>query len=438
MKHMILWVGWVALMTAAGPTWAQSTSRIGIFPFQSVESSLPDRELRDLTRKVLRQFDQNDLYKVVQKYPLMGGKAPSKKNPELATRKREVRILNKFLGNAVKQMGANSFGAVIPLLKLGLSKAAAASRWPETFPILARMCGLWALASFRMGSVEEGELLLKVLARMNPNPLPPEVTANRQMKYRYQRALRSIQRRPKGSIKVIGTEGATIYVDGKKAGAIPHEISSLPRGIHYVRVYKEGHFSWGKALKVTPGQATTASAYLRALPTPKQTPADKARFEIKSHVQLLDLQSIRLRMAAQRLCRMTQIDHLLTAHLKKQGEKYALTPIRVKCSDGNITYSPALMLDSSFIDAEMGIYRALIALIRNKGRQQTKRLAVVRRPPPGGGVTPKPGKALPVHQQWWFWTLITLGVAGGAAAATTVVILNQPPRIGVAAKWTLK
>lgn len=437
----------VLVLSISSTSWAQTP--VGIFPFQSVERTFSSRDLHVLSRKVLLQFDQNDLYRVVRKYPLTGGKAPVQTDPTLAEKRKKIRILNKFLGNAVKQMGNNAFERVIPLIKLGIKKAAASSKWPESFPILARMCGLWALAAFRLGRDDEGELLLKALARMNPKPAPPEIKANRQMAYRYKRALASTARQAKGSIKIIGTEGAVVYVDGKKAGKIPREIFGLPQGIHYVRVYKSGHFAWGSAMKVTANQSKTARVYLKAFPAPKRSNIDTAKDAVRTQVQLLELRNNAMKSASRKLCSHTQIQHLLTAQIKKKDSQYLLTPIRVNCKNGDVLHGKPLPINENFIDAELPIYRSMIQLIRKKKSTPAPR-RIVANPFPGGRKTgpraviarrrtpPNQVKKGGIHTQWWFWTLISVGVAGGAAAGTAVYIMNQPTRIGTSATWALK
>jgi hypothetical protein len=159
---------------------------------------------------------------------------------------------------------------------------------------------------------------------------------------------------------------------------------------------------------------------------------------------MLDLTNDKLLSNARTICAQTGAITLLTAHLKKQGGRYALTPIRLDCKAGKALKGTPIAVNDNFIDAELPIYQAMLKLIRSKGKPQNRDKVVARLFPGGGngtktktgnGTKPK-AKGAPVHQQWWFWTLIVVGVGGGAAAATTVYLMNQPPRMGVSVKWS--
>ena len=437
--------GW--LCWGVGESQAQESSKkptVGLFPLQSVTRSLPQKELDSLSRGLLYQFRQNRPYPLSRKYPLVG--SPPKTAPavnNVQKQEKQMKPLYQQLNLSVKLMQKGRYRLALPQLNKGIKMAKKLIKWKGSVKTLARLRGLLALAKLQLGNTEEGETVLQQLARMDPQPLPPELQKGGPLKRLYKRSQREVNRGPKVRLQVIGTSDSTVYINGRKRGKIPLDIGSLPKGVHYVRVEKDGHKTWSQAVLLS-GAVTRKQVTLKANTVRQITPLDQAKSAVKTNILLLQLESRALRDAIPEICKATQINLLLGGHLKKVGDQYYLfTPIVMNCKSQKVKKGESIQLNTDLLDVDAPMYQAYIKLIKGQKKAQVATL-IRRRPPPRRDITRRPPPrrrdpivaGTPVHKTWWFWTLITVGVVGGAAAATTVVLLNQPPRITINSDWS--
>ncbi len=421
--------------------------QIGIFPFQSVEQSLPPQELETLSNQFVAQLEQSGKYDIIKKYPLAGGlQPPSPKAIWEEKRKVALIEINQILNQSAELVRAGDFERAIPLLKQGLKKAVQNMKWKKSFSALSRMCGLLALAYLQLGQNDEGEFLLKALAIIQPKPLPPEIKSNRIMLFRYKRMLRDIHSLGVGQLKIEGTSGASVLVDGKPKGTIPLTIQQLPKGIHYIQVYKKGYLPWGKALKISANFKT--KIYLQQLAKPTLSPLEKARRELITSLQLLNLNHKEFRQAALLICQKMNIETLISANIKKANIQYLITPVRINCRNGKYDIFEPMQLDGELLETEPPL-RKMGKLLLEPPKK------IVKRPPPKRRRTiaitpprqrviqpPQRREEIPpiqqtkksLHEQWWFWTIVGTTVVG-AGVATTVILL-QPPKLNVTATWS--
>ncbi len=443
---LTVWVllGWLCL--GVGELKAQETSKkpiLGLFPIQAISRSLPQRELQNLSNQILQQFRQNRPYPVSRRYPLVG--SPPKVAP-VATSTLHAKMMKPLyqqLRLSAKLIQKGRFKLALPQLQKGISLAKKRVKWKNSIVILSRLRGLLALAHLQLGNNEEGETLLQEVARMDPKPVPPELQKNRILARLYKRAKMEVSRSPKVRLQVLGTSQATVYVDGRKRGQIPLDLNNIAKGVHYIRIEKSGHRSWGKSVLLAK-PITRKQVNLKRIPPRQITPEEQAHSTIKTQILLLQLQSTALRNALPTICRAGKINFLLGGHLQKVGKEYYLfTPIVMACKTQKVTKGEPIQLNTDLLDVDVPIYRSYLKLLKVKKKTTSVAILPPRRPPPRRGLPfrrPPPGTpptgAAPAHKTWWFWTLITVGVVGGAAAATTVYILNQPPRISVQANWS--
>ena len=436
-------VGLVLLLMCATNAYGKK-KQIGIFPFQSVERSLPKRELETLSNQFVSQLEQSGLHKIIKRYPLAGGLQPPTRTALWVEKKRIALIaINQIMQQSVAFIKAGEFEKAIPPLKKGISKTVASIKWKESFPALTRMCGLLALSYLQLGRNDEGEFLLKALAVIAPKPLPPEIRKNRIMLFRYGRTRRDIKSIPRGSIHIDGTTGATVFMDGKNQGTIPITVKGLAQGIHYLQIQSKKHIPWGKALRIKAG-TYKVKIYLQQIKQPKLSALEKARREMITSIQLLNLEHKDFHAATKVICEKMQIKTLLAGNLKKANRQYLLTPIRINCATNKLSIFEPIQLDGELLETESKLRQMGVALLAPKKiekRPPPRRhlVAVINRKPPvrRGGTTPIPHhKATPIHKAWWFWTIVGVTVAG-AGAATTIVLL-QPPHVAVTATWSMR
>ncbi|HAA56071.1 MAG TPA: hypothetical protein DCE42_15000 [Myxococcales bacterium] len=428
---------------------AQGKPKVGVFPLQSVEQSLPKRELKTLSEQLVSRMELSNKFQVLKKQPYAGAPLPAQSGPKWdAERDKQLRELSQHLQNAAKAMKAGAFEKAIPILKKGIKKGVAAIRWEGSFKLLARMCGLMSLAYLQLGQNDAGEFLLKTLAILRPNPLPPEISKNRIMSFRYKRALRDIKAGERGSLQIIGMSNVDVYMDGKKQGQIPTVVANLPVGIHYLQVRRKGHIPWGRAIRIKAG-THQVSVSLQPIPQPKVTHIQKVAQQLKTHVQLLSVSTPSFQANAKELCDKTDARWVVTGHIKKANSFYLITPIKVDCTDGKAVTYENIQLDGELLEVESKFSEMLKTLFAPPKAVVVRRTPVIRPresapkrnvvaviPPKRRPDQRDPGKttqARPVHEQWWFWTII--GVTAVGAGTATAVVLLQPPRINVTATW---
>lgn len=428
--------------------WAQdaqktpSQYKVGLFPFQSISRSLPKQELNNLSWQVVQQFEQTRIYPVVRKYPLTGGSAPSasqEQETEEQRQKKAMAPLYQQLNQVASLVQQANYDQAVPRIQQAIKLAQSLVKWSGSITTLARLRGLLALTYLKQGKNEEGESTLQELARMDPQPLPPEIEKNPIMRSLYRRAVQELTQGSKSRLQILGTPQGHVYVNGKNRGQIPVDLSDLPSGVHYVRVEKANHHNWGKAVLLTQ-TLSQLQVNLQAIPPRQISAQEQAAGTVTTQLLLQQWDSVSLKDAVSSLCQDTGIQFLLAGLLKKVGDQhYLFTPISMDCQKTTVKLGEKLQLNTDLLDVDGPIYRAYLALLKAQTQQQKVAVITPERRPPVLPPTQPPGTTptgSPVYQKWWFWTLITVGVAGAAAATTTVILLNQPPKISVKADWS--
>jgi serine/threonine protein kinase len=69
-------------------------------------------------------------------------------------------------------------------------------------------------------------------------------------------------------LSMMGTTGASIYINGKLAGTVPANLNALTPGSYRVMVRKEGYADWIRDIKLKPGETIALNAQLSDLPRP--------------------------------------------------------------------------------------------------------------------------------------------------------------------------
>ncbi len=233
----------IGVLLGALPSMA-AKPKVGVFPFQSAESSLSVRDLQSLSKQLLNQLELTGKYSLSRRYPMTGNKrkvTPNQKQLKL----KELRPLTIQLKKVAQSIRATHFEKALRITSKGIKKAEGLIHWKESLQILGRLYALGSIAYLQLGRNDEAEKYLKTLAILNLAKLPIEIRKNRIMRYRYKRAKRSIRSLRRAALQVIGTPGAEVFVDGRRRGTIPLGISNLPYGRHYIYVRKKGHLTWG-------------------------------------------------------------------------------------------------------------------------------------------------------------------------------------------------
>ncbi len=443
-RFLSLLVLGMGLFALGGSSIAQESTRkysIGLFPLQSLARSLPKSELKGLERQILQQFDQRQNYRIRKRYPLSGSQPKAAPVNPAKLQQQAMAPLYAKLKAVVAMMQDGKYQAAIPKIKEATKLSKKLVKYPGSIATLARLRGLLALAQFQLGQTEKGEETLQVLAKMAPDPLPPEVKKSRIMRRMFQRSAREASRGPKARLQILGTTGATVYIDGKKRGTIPLDLDTVPKGLRYLRVQKTGFYPKGQTMLLTQS-VMRVQVTLKAIPPRQLTPEEAAQGTVATQVQLLQLETTTIKDGIDTLCRLTNIDFLLLGHMKKVGDQhYLFKPIVANCKNRKVVTGDDLQLNTDLLDVDGPIAAAYRQLLQKQTKVAVAVVIPERRQPPrlppprDRGPVPLP-KAGGVHTKWWFWTLLVVGVGGAAAATTTVILMNQPPRIAVKADWS--
>lgn len=411
---------------------------VGVFPFQSAESSLSRRDLRSLSKQLVAQLEITGKVKLSRRYPMSGHNR--KVTPNQQTLKlKELRPLSIQLRQVATLIRTTKFEKALATAKKGIGRAEQLIHWNESFPILGRLLALGAIACLQLGQNDEAEELLKRLAILKMKKLPPEIQRNRIMRYRYKRAQRSIRSVQQGSIQVIGTPGASVYVDGRLRGKIPLALSGLPQGKHYIHITKQGFLTWGRVLNMKSAN-TRVRAYLTArVQATLNKPLARATQELVTALQSGSVKNPNLKTSLRQICRSGNVEWFFTAGLKKASPRYyLLTPYRVRCSTLSVTSYEALQLATELLDTDSHIQR-LARLMEIKpgavnngatGNGKNKHLVSIGKDPDKKKPKVKGGNGGAVAG-------IVIGViVVGAGAGAAAYFLLRDPRIKVTAKWS--
>jgi hypothetical protein len=418
---------------------------VGIYPFQSVERSLPKNELQNLTSQVRLQFEQHQSYPLSRRRPLSGSPPMPVPLTTQQSNEQAIKPLQKQLVAVVQLVQAQEYNKAIPLLKKGIMEAESLLNWSESFTILIRMQGLLAMSYLALGQNEAGENIMLAVAKMQPNPPPLEFQNIRELKIHYERLLQRLPQLDKGRLRILGSPQATIYVNGQKRGTIPLYIDNLPAGEHYVRVEETGYQPHGQKISISENATIDLKIQLQQIPTPQPSPLEQASRELATFIQVAGKYAHadqgRARQAINAICKHTRVNYILTSQITKPDKLYyILTPIAVQCQNQRMISGEPLQLNTDLLDVEYRIYRALLKLVE----QSTSSSSVTPTPKPKQPhkapvvsailPDPKPITARPAHRTWWFWTIIGL-TAAGAATATTLFIIYNKPRITISTEW---
>lgn len=433
--------------------------QIGVYPFQSGSQGVSRQTLKNMSQQLLSFIEQSGRYKVIQQYPLQGGKAPVAASTSDATLKaQEAKALAPLIEQietAKKAMKAGNFDKAIKDFKKSIRLGGVRLiHWPSSMKHVFDTYANLAFTYFNLGENDKGELWIRRLAILKPNPVPTVLTKYRQMKFIWKRQARRI---PAGtnSLKISGTTGTKVYLDGQFRGRVPLTVSGLSKGFHYLQAQKKGYEYYGKPIRIKSGEINTLSMLLKQRQAKKtSTPISRANKTIRVGVQTLVLDSSKFTKAVRAICLHTDSQIIVSAQFTKtEDNNYLMTPIRIDCDKQIAESQKAVRIDPNLPSLTPLMQKGLDTLIlgEKKGtkviavrkrpieRRPIERRPVERRPDPferpierSNGDDPKVAAA-PVYKKWWFWTILGAAAVGGGV--TAAVLATQPPKVGVSAEF---
>ncbi len=439
------WGVFLACCVAVSSVSAQEddeSKKIGIFPIQATVTNLPKREVRRFSLRLSQKLAAAGA-RLIRKYPLLGGTPPRTAAPvDLnALKQKDLAPIRQALSAGEAKIQEQAFDDAIKPLRDALQLSAAQMRWAESYDLFTAALGSLALAYLQIGRNDNGEALLKNLARLDPNPLPKIIQGSRPMRFRYKRAQGEIRSVNKTSLKLTGTAGAEVFVNGTSRGKIPLEVSDLYEGFNYVRVEASGYIPEGMAVKLKAGVAGQNFDLKKAAPAAAADPLQGTKDLLTVQVQKEAWESPAFSGAASKLCEEAGLDALVTGQISPLDEsRHRFTPVRYDCKTRKHKVLAAIPMQNELQDADEALAKIAPLLVKSpeppKDRvvdrdpppDRRDKVAVITRPP-----VPQPGTARPVHQQWWFWTIIGVAVVGGGA--TAAYFLLQPPKMNFSATW---
>ncbi|MCK6509358.1 PEGA domain-containing protein [Myxococcota bacterium] len=432
---------WVASLAYAQED--DESKKIGVFPVQATVTNLPKREVRRFSLRLSQKLAAAGA-QLIRKYPLLGGTPPrAAAAVDLnALKQQDLTPIRQALSTGEAKLQEQAFDDAIKPLRDALQFSASKMRWAESYDLFTASLASLALAYLQIGRNDNGETLLKNLARLDPNPLPKMIQGSRPMRFRYKRAQGEIRSINKVSLKLTGTAGAEVFVNGVSRGKLPLEVADLYEGFNYVRVEAAGYIPEGMAVKLQAGMAAQQFDLKKAAAAAAPDPLQATKDLLTVQVQKEAWDTPAFSGAASKLCEEAGLDALVTGQISPMDEsRHRFTPVRYDCKTRKLQVLAALPMQNELQDADEALAKIAPTLV--KSPEAPKPRAVDREPPPqrrDGRVAvitrppvPNPSTDRPVHQQWWFWTIIGAAVVGGGA--TAAYFLLQPPKMNFRATW---
>ena len=211
------------------------------------------------------------------------------------------------------------FDEAIPELKRGVElmlEDAATADFEQVQDALVKV----AAAYFRGGEEKEAKATLTELARLAPGfTLPPGFPPVFQREF--EKALKRVDKQPRGQVSVDGPSGATAFLDGRDLGMVPVTEDGVSGGLHYVRVEGTRGERFGQQVDVKGGPVKVKAAFGAA---PERAPVNV--------VPNPNVTAVVDEGMAQRL----------TAYCKAAGADFALIGLVYRSSDAQLSAGTAL------------------------------------------------------------------------------------------------
>ncbi|MCB9642960.1 MAG: hypothetical protein H6728_07780 [Myxococcales bacterium] len=419
----------------------EESPKIGIFPVQATVTNLPQREVRRFSMRLSQKLAAAGA-QIIRKYPLIGGRPPTASAPvDLgALKQKDLGPVRTALQAGEAKLQAQDIEASIKPLRLALQTSTKHMRWPETYELFTSSLASLALAYLQIGRNDIGEALLKNLARLSPNPLPKAIQSSRPMRFRYKRASREVSSIKKTSLKLVGTSGADVYVNGSLRGKLPLEVSDLYEGYTYIRVTMSGHLPEGAVVQLKEGMAAQRFDLKTSAPVQRVAPMQATKDLLTVQVQKEAWDAPAFIGAARDVCEKAKLSALVTGLISPlDGSNHRFHSVRYDCRTQKVLILKPAPIQNELQDADTVLAKLAPQLVKPpeppKARidntepppDERRKVAVITRPPVPGAQTK------PVHQQWWFWTIIGVAVVGGGV--TAAYFLLQPPKMNFSATW---
>ena len=187
-----------------------------------------------------------------------------------------------------------------------------------------------ALAYFLAGYEDNGEEALEPVLNMRPDLLLDKRRVPKQAIKALER-LQKLQAASKsGELEILSKPpGAEVFVDGIRQGVTPQVVPGVQRGLHVVRLVRDGHESYAKRIRLR-GSQKTVKAKLKPIKKKKAKKKKKRTADIQpADLALMVREGLMvkgLRNGGREFCERYALDGIAMFYVRKSDQQFELAP----------------------------------------------------------------------------------------------------------------
>jgi tetratricopeptide (TPR) repeat protein len=332
-----------------------ANTKIYVVPYQALINQAPSEVVNHTTELVREKIKQSkDI--ILQNGPLV---IPKEVFWQPSISDKDLKRADKLLQDGEEKYRQLRFDEAVSSLSAALDNYERSLALISDFKPVAQTLLMLAVCYFREDREDRAKAYLTKRILLNPTlELDPEQypALFRTLVYSVRSTLTVSSR---GELEILAnTDGATIYLNGRKAGVAPVILKNLLPGDYYLRVHKQGLQPWAGKVTVASSRRETARALLGGVARETGPLADiteAVRANVLSRTTLNKIQAYGKSLKA---------NFMVVGGVQKTGDNYNVSSLLIRIADKHVCALPTIQLNSEVVGANSEVHDLVTAIER--------------------------------------------------------------------------